>query len=26
MYLQRCVAEKDGVGSDWDGVWALNEK
>ncbi len=26
LYLQRCVAEKDLVGSDWDGVWVLNEK
>jgi adenylate cyclase len=26
LYLQRCVAEKDVVGSDWDGVWVLNEK
>ncbi|HEY8096544.1 MAG TPA: adenylate/guanylate cyclase domain-containing protein [Methylobacter sp.] len=26
VYLQRCVAEKDLVNSDWDGVWVLNEK
>lgn len=26
VYLQRCLAEKDAVDSDWDGVWVLNEK
>jgi adenylate cyclase len=26
VYLQRCLAEKNLPGSDWDGVWVLNEK
>ncbi|MBL6987637.1 MAG: adenylate/guanylate cyclase domain-containing protein [Methylobacter sp.] len=26
VYLQRCLADKDQPGSDWDGVWVLNEK
>ncbi len=26
VYLQRCLAEQDTVGSDWDGVWVLSEK
>jgi adenylate cyclase len=26
VYLQRCLAEKDVVGSDWSSVWVLNEK
>lgn len=26
VYLDRCLLEKDVVGSDWDGVWVLNEK
>jgi hypothetical protein len=26
VYLQRCHANKDVAGSDWDGVWELNEK
>lgn len=25
-YLQRCVAEKDAVAADWNGVWVLSEK
>lgn len=25
-YLERCLDANDVVGSDWDGVWALNEK
>jgi adenylate cyclase len=26
VYLQRCLVEKDVCGSDWNGVWVLNEK
>lgn len=26
VYLRRCLAEKDLLNSDWDGVWVLHEK